>query len=328
MSAQLAPANLNTEPGPRAPGQQAADAHDYRQVLHELIDMGAGLARLLHQQATSQAAQLTAAPAAPQPPAPQPEPPATPTPNLLISIAAAFDRIARAVRRSIALARSLDALAPPARDPAQHRAAARRRILREVEDTIQRTAPGSANATPAHAALDGFGTDAADPNDVSAAALTAELHDRLDTPDLNDDLSSRPVADIITEICRDLGLATPLGAHPWKRRTPNDLEQLRARAAAPRRVCPPDAGPLAPAARQHTETNPVPPGPAATLHANGPIHTGSGPPNGPADTPIRSPAEAITLIPRHPMHLHGQWRPPPEPQQTFKGPHRQLEKLG
>ncbi len=305
MSAQPAPANLHTEPGHHAPGQHAADAHYYRHVLHDLIDMGAGLARLLHQQSTVQPQ------AEPQHPGRQPAPGAL-IPDNLISIAIAFDRIARAVRRSIALARSLAQPIPPARDPAQHRAAARKRILREVEDVIQRTAPGSDHAAP-----DGSGTDAADADDDSADALTAELHDRLDAPDLDDDISSRPVAEIITEICRDLGLAALPGTHPWKRRTPKDLEQLYARAAAPSRARQPGAGPLVPITPQHAATNPVPPGPATIPRATGPTHAGSGPPDGPAEPPA-----GIATIPRHPMYLHGRWRPPSKPKQTSGGSHK------
>ncbi len=310
MTAQPAPANLHIEPGPHAPGQPAADAQYYRDVLHELIDMGAGFARLLHQQAAAPA--HAAPPDATRPqPAPSPAPDVL-IPDALISMAAAFDRIARAVRRSIALARSLAHPVPPARDPAQHRAAARKRILREVEDAIQRTAPGSGHAAP-----NGFSADAADLDDASAEALTAELHDRLDAPDLDDDISSRLVADIITEICRDLGLAALSGAHPWKRRTPTDLEQLCARAATPSRASPPGAGPPVPATPQRAATNPVPPGPAAIPLATGPTHPGGGPPDDPAEPPAR-----IATIPRHPMHLRGQWRPPPEPKQTSEGPHK------
>ncbi len=319
MSAQPAPATLHTEPGQHAPGQHAADAPYYRHVLHDLIDMGTDLARLLHQQASAQAAQRTTTPAAPQAPAPQPAPPPAPdalVPDPLVSIAAAFDRIARAVRRSIALARSLADPVPPARDPTQHRAAARKRILREVEDAIQRTAPASGQTAPSHAAPDGSDADAPGAND-SAEALTAELHDRLDAPDLDEDISRRPIAEIITEICRDLGLAALSGAHPWKRRTPNDLEQLRARAAAPNRPCHPGAGPHAvPATLQRTPTTPVPPGPAAIPRAAGPTHASSGPPDDPAKPPA-----TIATIPPHPKHLRDQWRPPPDPKQTPGGPH-------
>ncbi len=278
MSAQPAPANLSTEPGPHAPGQpapglHAADTHYYRQVLHELIDMGTGFARLLHQQAT------TPAHAAPQDSASQPAPTPAPDTAITVALAAAFDRIARAVRRSIALARSLADPVPPARDPAQHRAAARKRILREVEDVIQRTAPGSD-----HAASDDADADAADFDDASADALLAELHDRLDAPDLDDDISNRPVADIITEICRDLGLAILPGAHPWKRRTPADLEQLCARAAAPSRAHQPCTGPPVPATPQcapqpapsHPDRPPSPARPSPSTHPHRP-GAGDGP---------------------------------------------------
>jgi hypothetical protein len=64
--------------------------------------------------------------------------------------------------------------------------------------------------------------------------------DRLDGPDLDGFDLDRPVADLIADICRDLGLAAAPGTHPWKRRTPDDIAILCARAAAPR---PPPASP-------------------------------------------------------------------------------------
>ncbi len=282
--------------------------------------MGTGLARLLHQQATAQAAQRTATPATQQDPAPQPVPAPAPDaliPDTLISIAAAFDCTARAVRRSIALARSLADPVPPAQDPAQHRAAIRKRILREVEDTIQRTAPSSDQAASGDASFED-----ADSEDTSAKALTAELHDRLDAPDLDDDISSRPVAEIITEICRDLGLAALPGAHPWKRRTPADLKQLCARAAAPSDARQPSAATHSVPTIQRAPTNPVPPEPAAIPRATGPAKAGSSPPDQPDETPAKSPAETIATILCHPVHLRSQRRPPLEPKQTLGGPHR------
>ena len=88
----------------------------------------------------------------------------------------------------------------PALEP---RTAARRQILREVEDAIHRHA-GAAEAD----------------------ALREELLDRLDSPELEDEVGDRPVAAIIAEICRDLGLAAPPGADPWKRRGPADVAVL------------------------------------------------------------------------------------------------------
>jgi len=95
------------------PGPNTAETQFYRQALHDLIDIGADLARKLDAQATAQAGQqakvkpvrlVTDAPPAPPP-----------VPDALIRIAADFDRVASAVRRSIMLAQSLD---EPAKQPA------------------------------------------------------------------------------------------------------------------------------------------------------------------------------------------------------------------
>jgi hypothetical protein len=304
MSAQPAQAALHDDPG-----QQAADARIYRTALHDLVSMGTDLARLLHGQATAQAqaAQEATAPRpapAPAPGAPIPNAPfpGAPVPDTLVSIAAAFDRAARAVRRGILLARSLAHPIQPAPDPARHRAAARRRILREVEDAIHRPGTG------------GNGRDSDGRND---AGLRAELRDRMDAPDLDDDIASRPIAEIVTELRRDLGLASLPGDHPWKRRTPDDIRQLCARAAAP--SVPrgqPGAGPQGPrlqdprhgAAQRPPDLQPdkpaaVPPAQPGPTHA-GPTHAGNGPPD--------DPAAIIATILRHATRAHGQWRPPPE----------------
>ncbi len=231
MSAQPAQAALHDDPG-----QQAADARIYRTALHDLISMGTDLARLLHEQATAQAqaAQQDTAPlpasGATIPDAPVPN---APVPDTLVSIAAAFDRTARAVRRGILLARSLAHPVQPAPDPAGHRAAARRRILRKVEDAIHR--PGI-----------GGGGNGRDSDGRDDAGLHAELRDRMDAPDLDDDIASRPIAEIITEIRRNLGLASLPGDHPWHRRTPDDIRKLCARAAAPSVPRQPGAGPQGP----------------------------------------------------------------------------------
>ena len=245
----------------------------YQQVLRDLIAMGADLARLLHAQAAAQAPQPAAPhPAQPPPATQQPtNPQPAPASDTLISLTLAFDRIARAVRRSILLARSLADPIPPAPDPARSRAAARRRIIREVEDAIQGTGASNGRDNP--------------------GTLHAELRDRLDAPDLNDDIGTRPTADIISEICRDLGLsAPPGGAHPWKRRTPEDIAQLCAAAAAPSGTPQPTPGPQPdkPAARPRTQP--------------GPIHAGSDPPEDPART--------LATILHHPARLQGRWRPP------------------
>ena len=141
---------------------------------------------------------------------PNPADPANPDPaaaKQAVTLAITHDRIARGIRRGIALIRRLHEPLPPL--PAERLAAARRRIIREVEDVIQRrpSQPGEQDD------------------------LQAELAERLDSPDLDDDIDHRPIPDIIADICRDLGIAGGPGTHPWKRRTPADIADLCARAA-------------------------------------------------------------------------------------------------
>ena len=143
-----AAANQPTPPddsGPHAP-----DTRGHGTALDNLISMGTGIARLLHDQAHAQAAQPAQPVAAPAPqaadaqPAPAPAPAPGATPDALNKTAAAFDDISRTVRRCIMLAQSLDTPKPPARTPAPShtaapdRTAARKRILRAVEDTLGR----------------------------------------------------------------------------------------------------------------------------------------------------------------------------------------------
>ncbi len=255
-------------PTPNDPAQQAADTQFYRQSLHDFITMATNLARALHDQATPQ---------------PQPAPAPTPSPDL-IATTAAFDRLARAVRRSILLARTLTQPPAPARDPAQLRADARKRILRETEDTIQR----------AH-----------NPDSDAAEALQTELRERLDTPDLEDDLTHRPVAEIITEIRRDLGLDAHPGTRPFKRRTPKDIGDLAARAAAPSRPHPATTPLGNPHVPQPSATpGPAPPGRTIIPSTPVPAHDGAGPPG--------SLSSLIATFPHPPPQAPGRWRPPRE----------------
>ena len=120
--------------------------------------------------------------------------------------AAAFDGLARTVRRTIHLARRLAETPPPDR----RRAQARARILREVEDAATRT-----------------------PAAELPERLRAELDERIDDPNLDTDIDTRPIEDIVTEILRDLGLADTPGEPPWPRRTPAVLHELRTRATRP-----------------------------------------------------------------------------------------------
>jgi hypothetical protein len=174
---------------PSAADQRAEDALYYRQVLHDMIEIGIELVRQLPEQAKPQAATGPAEPAG-----------LTGT-----DVSAAYERLTRAVRRSIMLAQKLAETSPAT--AGQQRFAARKRILRAVEDVIQRE-KGCAEADGLH----------------------VELRERLDSPDLDDDLDERPVDEIISEICHDLGLAASPGTRPWKRRTPREVENLCGRA--------------------------------------------------------------------------------------------------
>ncbi len=303
------------------PGPHAADMRGHGAALDNLISMGTGIARLLHDQAHAQAAQQAAAQPQPEQQHPPQAPTAQPAPApakaqapaaSLQDLAAAFDSISRTVRRCIMLAQSLDTPKPPARTPAPNhtpapdRTAARKRILRAVEDTLGRQD------------YDDSYRDC-DPTE----ALHAELLDRMDAPDLDRDIESRPIDDIIKDILRDLGLAALPGTRPWKRRTPADIAELNARAAAPSRLAGstprepgPSPQPSSPGAAQHSpDPQPnqrEPAEPAATPRGQpgptdagsvrrGPIHLGPGLPD--------DPAEAIAFVLRH--AADARWRPPP-----------------
>ena len=215
--------------------QRDEDAQYYREVLHELVEIGTRLARAIDRQANPE---TNAAPAAA----------ADPT--------LAFERIARTLRRTIALARTLTDPAQPsqaqraAAGAQQRRPSARKQIIREVEDSIHREAHGPET-------------------EARAESLHAELYERLDTLDLDDDLDQLPIADIIAALRRDLGLdphRSRRGISPWKRRTPGDLRDLCARAAAPRTTHPRTTQPWtgdprpfsAPPPRARTSTGPPP----------------------------------------------------------------------
>jgi len=282
MSAHATQSEPNTNPGP-----QAEDDQFYREILHGLIEVGAELVRHLPQQAAAQAQ------AQQQDPAPQPAPAASPD-----AVAIAYDRITRAVRRCIALARSLNDPAHPPKHPAPDRTAARKRILRAVEDTLGRQDYDDSYRV-------------CDPTE----ALHAELLDRMDAPDLDRDIANRPIDDIIKDILRDLGLAALPGTRPWKRRTPADIALLNARAAAPSRPAgstPHEPGPgpqdghSAAAAQRPSDLKPdqrEPGHPADTRPQPGPIHSGPGLP--------KDPAEAVVFVLHHSARAGARWRPPP-----------------
>ena len=245
--------------------EQAEDALFYRDALQELVQIGTDLARLLHQNAVAQAqaAVRDLTPCAP------------PTDH-----ATAFDRIARAVRRTIALARSL---------------------YEPVARALVRTRAAFGKATPPGAGQDAAGHPAAAPGHDDSAkdadVPSADLRDRpealdrdrperpdRDAPDRDDDRdeddTARPPAEIIADIRRDLGLDAPPSADTRAQRTPAEIEQ-------------PCAGPHGP--------GPQPPGHGPAQPDPGPGPDGRDP-DGPAASVLRHPAQA---------QAEARWRPPP-----------------
>ncbi len=174
----------------------AADGQDWRRLLGSLGANAGEMAGLI----LTEGKALVAA-----------DPPGSRRAIEVARLGIAFERVACGLRRTAMLDDRLGKPAPASgAHPARSRAAARRRIIRSVEDVIQREAEGH-----------------------RAAALAGELAERLDSPDLEDEIADRPVAEIVADICRDLGLTAAPGTRPWKRRTPAEVAALCERAARP-----------------------------------------------------------------------------------------------
>ena len=177
----------------------AADLACYNGMLRELAGMGMDMARVLHRQATGPDAQAAGVAA---------EECASQSASQVQAVSRAFDRAARGVRRTILLARTINEPLAVKTPTGRNRAGARRHILRVLEDEIQRDVP----------------------DETQQERMMGELHERLDGPDVTDDLDLRPASDIIREIRRDLGLDTIPGSNVIVRRTPADIAVLCARA--------------------------------------------------------------------------------------------------
>ena len=175
------------------------DADKYRLALDELMDMAMDVARLVHGEAKTLA----------DAPPTEDTGDATARAKLVAVIAAAFDRAARTVRRTANLARHIDDPIKPSGEPGPDHTAARRDIIRAVEDTIQEKASGE-----------------------RAEALRAELFERMDCLDIDEEIDRQTrLLDVINMIRKDLGLPKLAGIHDYKRRTPEDVAELCARAA-------------------------------------------------------------------------------------------------
>ena len=177
------------------------DTAHYQRVLAAMVDLGAAIAQKL-------ATRIDDAP-----------------PAEAADLAAAFECVARVVRRTILLSIHLDKAAEKA---AALRATARARIIREVSDAIAR------NGLP----------------EAEAETLRVELVERLDAPDLAPELDreilARPIPDIILDLKRDMGLAFLAGRPPWPRRTPDDVADLLLRAQKPTQPWPSNPWPTPP----------------------------------------------------------------------------------
>ena len=174
----MSPDAFPAEPAPAA--ALAQNDNMYRAYLHNLLAIGDGLANALAAQAHHAAQARFIDPAAPACDAPA------------CDAIEAFDRIARAMRRTILLARSL-AEPPPT--------------------------PRHAPQTPARAQTTAITPRSRDPGD-------AERPERPERIDALDDISG-PVPEIIAEIAADLGVPTP-----WQARPANSLPTATAEPAA------------------------------------------------------------------------------------------------
>jgi hypothetical protein len=194
----------NPPDGAHPTPEDLAGTSRHRARLDELIELGTDFARDIRAQARTQ-------------------------PDAIPELATAFDRVARAVRRSIALCQHLD---DPPRQAAVKRTLARKKIIRRVEDDI-----GGMAVSPEH-----------------AESLREALRERMDEPDLDDDIANRPVGEVLDEIIRDLGMADDCGMNLWLPRGPAELAALRELAAKP---TPPE--------------KPAPPGPTAPPRIHWPV---------------------------------------------------------
>jgi hypothetical protein len=166
----------HTDPHPQSADTTAEDMQFFRRVLRHMVELGDALTDVVVQEATPATTQ---------------------------SATVAYERVTTSIRRSIMLYGKI--IAP--KKPLRSRVAARKRIIREVEDAIHSKAYGD-----------------------HADALHAEMLERLDRPDLDDEIANRSIAEIVTDMCRDLGIAGLDGTHPWRRRMPHDIAILNARA--------------------------------------------------------------------------------------------------
>ena len=174
---------------------EAIQAHSLT-LLSELMDKAADVARVVHRQAMESTCRSPLGSADGI--------------KAAADSASAFDCIARAVRRTIAMAR---VVAEPLKVRApglatEQRVAARKRIIRAVDDSID------------------------DVEGPEQEVLRSEFRERLDAPELDEEIGNRPVGEIIADILRDLGRAGD-ARNPAMRRVPSEARAIGLVAAVP-----------------------------------------------------------------------------------------------
>jgi hypothetical protein len=188
---------MSSNPTPAEPESLAAlheqDARELRLLLLSLAKEGGEMATLYVEQAKDQAYDA--------------KPGAGPSP----ACADCYCDVARSIRQTVMLVQKLTAPAPVAQvaraEP--NRVAVRKQIIRVVEDNIYRDAP-----------------------EGEGERLQTEFLERLETPEFEEELGTRPVQEIVNEIRADLGIHGVDSTLYFKRRTPADIAVLCARAAS------------------------------------------------------------------------------------------------
>jgi len=203
---------------------QAQDAELFRTVLLEMIDVGADLVRRAHRQAVLQ---TEAPPEANQSPAGK----TTRAPDAFVT----FERITRTVRLTIALAKKLSE--PVAAPSAPRQSSGGQTFGRQRKEW---------DGDPAKL------TDAELAERIAACRAERERDGTDHDHDHNRDNPNRPIAEIITGICRDLGIANIPDTRVAKRRIMADLEAIALRATTLRSPeASPSSAPSDPPAPKH-----------------------------------------------------------------------------
>ncbi len=188
--------------------------------------MGTDLAEAVHRQALAEPAAAPNSQPEDEPAAPNPTP----------TQATTFDRLARTIRRTIALARKLS-------EPA-----------REAPGPKLRLNECSLEGCPHECRPDSAETD----------ALHAELCERPEAPDcdadedLDDDLDEQSFADLIASLRHDTGLATLSDAQLRQHRTPQSAQESVPSQTCDRCACAAGLRSAPPRTSQSTPGNPHP----------------------------------------------------------------------